>query len=326
MRILVTRTDAIGDVVLTLPLCGFLKRQIPGTTICILARTYTKAVVDVSDSIDEFLDYERLMALPADQQVQTLKSHQFDAIIHLVTLKHMTEMAYKAGIGIRIGTWSRPYHWLQCNRLVWLRRRQSDLHEATLHFKLMKPLVREPIPKNLWEYYNLTNFAPLPDHYLQLQNTDKFTIILHPLSNKNALEWSLESFSELIGLLDPERYRIFITGSEKEQIELEPWVKSLPSHVIDLTGQLPLPLLITFINGVDGLLAGSTGPMHLAAACGINTLGLFPNYKPKNAGRWGPLGPRTDFIETQTDTLDSVSPEAVFTRIQRWKKMERNNG
>jgi heptosyltransferase-3 len=321
MHILVTRTDAIGDVVLALPLCGYLKQLFPGARLAILARTYTRPVIDASDAVDEFIDYEAIFALPENEQVTFLKSFSFDVIIHLVTYPHISALAKKAGIPMRIGTVSRPYHWITCNRLVWLRRKVSDGHEAALHFHLLRPLGVKKAPEKLWPYYQIRHFESLPEEYTRLLNTEKFTLILHPKSNGNALEWDLKRFSELIALLDPERFRIFITGSEKESLELKNWLESLPAHVIDLTGKLPLAQLITFIHLTDGLVAGSTGPVHLAAATGIHTLGLYPKNRPKHGGRWGPIGPRAAFMETETDTLHSISAEAVYQRIKDWEKI-----
>lgn len=321
MHILVTRVDAIGDVVLALPICGYIKQSFPGALVSILARKYTKAVIDASDAVDNFIDYEEIFAMPKDEQITFIKQFKFDAILHLVTHPDLSNLAKDAGIPIRIGTISRPYHWLKCNRLVWLRRKQSDDHEALLHFRLLRPLGLKKVPEKLWQYYHINHFSELPEEFSSLLNTDKFTIILHPKSNGNALEWDLKRFSELIALLDPSVFRIFITGSQKERIELKSWIESLPSHVIDLMGKLPLDQLISFIRNTDGLVAGSTGPMHLAAATGINTLGLFPKIRPKHAGRWGPVGPKVGYIQTKTEDLDSISAWDVFRKIRQWKKV-----
>lgn len=320
MHILITRTDAIGDVVLSLPLCGYLKEKIPGVKITLLARSYTQPVIEASDAVDYFMDHEALFAMPKDEQIHYIKSFKFDAILHLVTYPHLSKLAKDAGIPLRIGTASRPYHWIGCNRLVWLRRKVSDDHEAVLHFTLIRPLGIKTVPEKLWQYYQLNHFEVLPATFADQLKTDKFTIILHPKSNGNALEWKPERFSELIALLDPDKYRIFITGSPKENKELQPWLATLPPHVIDLTGQLPLPQLMTFIKNTDGLVAGSTGPIHLAAASGIYALGLYPHKRPKHGGRWGPIGPKASFIETDTDSLDTVSAAQVFEQIKQWKK------
>ena len=44
-RVLVCRTDNIGDVVLTLPLAGFLKQHVPGVQVDFLVRAKRRASV-----------------------------------------------------------------------------------------------------------------------------------------------------------------------------------------------------------------------------------------------------------------------------------------
>ena len=322
MHILVTRIDAIGDVILALPLCGYLKEKFPGIRISILARSYTKAIIDATDAVDQFINYEDIAPLPLEEQVLRLKTYNIDTILHLVTHPSLAILAKKAKIPNRIGTVSRPYHWLTCNKYVWLRRKVSDEHEAALHFTLAKPLGIKKAPEKLWQYYQLNHIEDLIEEFVSLLDKEKFNIILHPKSNGNAQEWQLKRFGELVNLLDDNKYKIFITGSEKEKAELKPWIDSLPSYVTDLTGKLSLPQLLSFIKQADGLLAASTGPLHIAAATGINTLGLYPNFRPKHGGRWGPIGPYADFIETKTENLDSISAQEVFEKIKSWKKLK----
>ena len=322
MHILVTRIDAIGDVILALPLCGYLKEKFPGIRISILARSYTKAIIDATDAVDQFINYEDIAPLPLEEQVLRLKTYNIDTILHLVTHPSLAILAKKAKIPNRIGTVSRPYHWLTCNKYVWLRRKVSDEHEAALHFTLAKPLGIKKAPEKLWQYYQLNHIEDLKEEFVSLLDKEKFNIILHPKSNGNAQEWQLKRFGELVNLLDDNKYKIFITGSEKEKAELKPWIDSLPSYVTDLTGKLSLPQLLSFIKQADGLLAASTGPLHIAAATGINTLGLYPNFRPKHGGRWGPIGPYADFIETKTENLDSISAQEVFEKIKSWKKLK----
>lgn len=66
--------------------------------------------------------------------------------------------------------------------------------------------------------------------------------------------------------------------------------------LIDLTGKLSLDELMQFISKADGLICASTGPVHLAAAFGIYTLGLYAPIKPFHADRWGPVGKKAQFL------------------------------
>ena len=64
--------------------------------------------------------------------------------------------------------------------------------------------------------------------------------------------------------------------------------------IIDLTGKMSLLDLISFINNVNGLVAASTGPLHIAAALGKHALGIYAPMKPIHPGRWKPLGINAD--------------------------------
>jgi ADP-heptose:LPS heptosyltransferase len=69
------------------------------------------------------------------------------------------------------------------------------------------------------------------------------------------------------------------------------------SNVTDLVGRLTLAEFVRFITRCDGMVAGSTGPLHLAAALGIHTLGLFQSRRA-DIQRWHPLGRSTAIIHS----------------------------
>jgi heptosyltransferase-3 len=50
-HILISRTDAIGDVVLTLPMAAYIKELMPGTIVSFLGRTYTQPVINTCTAV-----------------------------------------------------------------------------------------------------------------------------------------------------------------------------------------------------------------------------------------------------------------------------------
>lgn len=71
------------------------------------------------------------------------------------------------------------------------------------------------------------------------------------------------------------------------------------TNVTNVCGAFNLDQFIAFINTVDGLIASGTGPLHVSAALGKPTLGLFPPIRPISATRWAPLGSQAEAL-TQT--------------------------
>jgi len=319
---LVSRTDAIGDVVLTLPVAGWLKQQYPGCRVVLIGRAYTAAVAAACPWVDEFLEYNEKLASPSLAQ---LRSYAAAAIIHVFPTKRLARLARAAAIPVRIGTRNRLFHWLTCNRLVALSRRHSPLHEAQLNLQLLAPLgYRAPLA--LPAVAALVRLVPVVPLRPELQalladrQPGQLNVILHPRSRGSAREWGLPHFGQLARLLHAAGHRVFISGTADEGAELAvaDWFREYrPYLAADLTGQLDLPEFIEFIAAADGLVAGSTGPLHLAAALGRHALGLYPPIRPMHPGRWGPLGPHAEYLVFDRPTCqDCRAQPAACTCIK----------
>ena len=290
---IISRTDAIGDVVLTLPVAGVLRSLYPSARILFLGRSYTEDVIAACEHIDSFLDWDEWRELPAREGARTMAATGADCIIHVFPDETIAGVAKKARIAERIGTTNRIYHWWSCNELVRLSRRNSNDHEAQLNLRLLAPLGgrSEYSLEEIGGKYGLTRLVPLPPGLEELLDPQRFNLILHPKSRGSAREWGLENYGRLIGGLPRERFKIFVSGTAAERELLAPLLAEHP-EVTDLTGRLTLGQLMTFISKADGLVAASTGPLHLAAALGIPALGIYPPIRPMHPGRWAPVGPK----------------------------------
>jgi len=291
--IIISRTDAIGDVVLTLPVAGVLRSLYPASRILFLGRSYTKDIIAACEHIDGFLNWDEWRALSVGEAARAMAATGADCIIHVFPDKAIARVAKKARIAERIGTTNRIYHWWYCNVLVRLSRRNSPYHEAQLNLRLLAPLGgrSDYSLEEIGGYYGLTRLAPLPSEIEALLDRGRFNLILHPKSRGSAREWGLANFGRLVGLLPRERYKVFVSGTAAEGQLLAPLLADYP-FVTDLTGRLTLGQLVTFLSKADGLIAASTGPLHLAAALGIHALGIYPPIRPMHPGRWAPVGPK----------------------------------
>jgi heptosyltransferase-3 len=337
---LISRTDAIGDVVLTLPVAGRLKQLYPGCRVVLLGRTYTQAVAEACPWVDDFLNYDELLGQSEVAQVALLRAQQAYAMLHIFPNKTLARLARKAKIPVRIGTRNRLFHWLTCNRLVALSRRHSPLHEAQLNLQLLTPLGQSevlPLPE-VAALVRLQPVAALPERLQKLlaaRRPQQLNVILHPRSRGSAREWGLPHFGALARLLHGAGHRVFVTGTSAEGEELRDWLhEHQPYLTAELTGQLSLPELLAFINAADGLVAGSTGPLHLAAALGRHALGLYPPIRPMHPGRWAPLGQYAGYLvfdkpdcqdcrkqPVACSCIKALVPMQALARIQSWQPL-----
>ncbi|MCU0359895.1 MAG: glycosyltransferase family 9 protein [Bacteroidia bacterium] len=290
-NIIISRCDSIGDVVLTLPMAGVIKSRFPKARVIFLGRTYTKEVVALCEHVDEFLNYDELKHLPHAEQIAVFKKLNAEVILHVFPKKEIALLAEQAGIPLRVGTLSRLYHWYTCNRKLHLPRKNSDLHEAQLNLKLLGPL-GITTNLNLQEiagFYGFKNVPELPEKFKSLIDGKRFNLILHPKSKGSAREWGLDNFQTLFQLLPPEKFKVFVSGTKEDGEQLKDWLKLHP-QLMDITGSMSLKEFIAFIATCDGLVAASTGPLHIAAALGKTAIGLFAPMRPIHPGRWKPIG------------------------------------
>ena len=335
---LISRTDAIGDVVLTLPVAGQLKQLFPGCRVLLLGRNYTRAVAEACPWLDDFVSLDELQQLPPNQQVAALRAIGADTILHIFPNKDLARLALLAGIKVRIGTRNRWFHWLSCNQLVKLSRKNSDLHESQLNLALLAPL-HESAPLPLPEVASLVKLTPAVPLRPELQQLlanhqpGQLNVVLHPRSRGSAREWGLPHFGQLARLLHEAGHRVFVTGTMAEGEELSDWLTANQPYIeAELTGQLALPEFIAFLAAADGLVAGSTGPLHLAAALGRHALGLYPPIRPMHPGRWAPLGPHAEYLvfdrpdcqncraqPAACSCIKALEPALVLARVQQWK-------
>jgi len=317
-KIVISRTDSIGDVALTLPLAGILKEKFPNVKIIFLGNTYTKPIIECCQNIDEIWDWNDLQKLNSTEQINWLKAQNIDSFIHVFPRKELARLAKKAGIKNRIGTSHRLFHLTTCNCRPGFTRKNSDLHESQLNVKLLSPFgIKKDF--DLAELFNYSSFQKtliLPDFLSNFIENGKKNIIFHPKSKGSAPEWSLENYIELAQNLDSLKVNIYFTGTEKEGLLFR---NQLPKqeNIIDLSGKMTLSELISFIAACDILLAASTGPLHLAGLSGINTIGLFAPQKPIHAGRWKPLGNKVFIIEAKNN---STSPQPLNIPLRDVKR------
>ena len=304
-HILVSRTDSIGDVVLTLPMAGILKEILPGVKISFLGRKYTMPVIALSKYVDEAMDFDALRKMQTDEQIEFLKSRKIDCVIHVFPNEKVSMLCKKARIPVRAGTKNRLYHWFHCNKLIKLSRKKSELHEAQLNLKLIQFLGAKDSYSldEVKNYYGFEKFAELDDKFEMMIDPTRENVILHPKSKGSAREWGLENFDMLIKQMPAHQFKIFISGSREEGVLCKPLIENNP-QVIDLTGKMNLEQFIAFIYRADGLIAASTGPLHIAAALGKKALGLFAPMRPIHPGRWMPVGKRASFLVLDKECSD----------------------
>lgn len=290
-KVLLVRTDRIGDVVLSLPSAGLVKEKIPGSEVHLLTRAYTAPLAAMAPAVGGVLidEGEGAWAL-----ARKLRPGGYDAAVLLHPAARMAAAVLLAGIPIRVGTAYRAYS-LLLNRRVPMHRRGSPRHELELNLELtarglgLGGLDDRNCPARLPELRVSPEDREAAAGKAGLRPAGDL-VIVHPGSGGSARDWPLGRFAELIDLLAARGVTVAVTlgpGEEGLRSRLEPALKSAPSWI----SGLDLGELASLLSLARVVVSNSTGPLHMAAAVGAKAVGIYCPIGPCLPGRWGPYGP-----------------------------------
>ncbi len=131
-----------------------------------------------------------------------------------------------------------------------------------------------------------------------------------PTANWLGKQWPAEQFAELITKLTAEKgilpqARVAVFGSSSERAAAEPVLTAIPpERRIDLIGGIDLPGVAACLGRCAFYIGNDSGLMHMAAATGIPTLGLFG---PSNDAHFAPWGERADFVRGERSFHEYVA-------------------
>jgi heptosyltransferase-3 len=289
-RVLIVRPDRLGDLVLTLPVALILKRLYPHITVEFLTSRYNDPIIPYAKYIDGSISVDNIDGhkLPLAELVSKLARKHYDIAIFARPELWVAFAAYLANIPVRVGTARRAYSPLFNIRLD-LRRRHTEFHEADLNLKLLQPFGIRPAPDTVKPLLKSTNEIAGK----QLTGTGSY-IVIHPGMKGSAANWPTEYYRQLIGRLSGSM-KIVLTGQDRFEVDRS-------DNIINLINKTDFSTLMRILGGCSLFISGSTGPLHIAAALGRPTIGLYPDHPVLGPHRWGPRGPLVKAIAPPKQT------------------------
>jgi len=303
-NILIVRTDRIGDLILTLPLAGLIKKQYPNSKVSFLVRDYTKNIVSNHPFVDEVLVLKEVNGnADLSDNINLIKQKNFDNCIVVYPRFKISLIVFLSRIKNRIGTGYRWYSFL-FNRKVYEHRKNAERHELEYNVNLLEKLgIKADVEVSNVKYdlrvdeHALQNVIKiLLDEKIDLQ---KPIVIFHPGSGGSSIDLPIKKFADLVKKLDDDNYQIILTGN-KNEIGLCEKIKS-SSKVKNLAGRFNLDELTALISKSVLFISNSTGPIHIAAALNKYTVGFYPKIVSCSKERWGPYTNKKLVFEPQID-------------------------
>lgn len=285
-KILLVRTDRIGDVTLTTPAAAALKAALPGARLHFLAGGYARPVLEKNPALEKIVTLGGFF-----DTLRELRRENYDAAVVFFVDFRSALLPLLAGIPLRVGPASKVWS-LFLNRRITQRRSRIEKHEADYNLDLLAGLGLPVGPAR-------TSVTVAPDEKDAADRAleraglkpGDFIVGVHPGSRGSAMNWPPENFAALASrLMRGHGVKVLLTGSGAEVPLLEELAASMPEKPAVLREPLPLRHFIALVGRCSMFVTNSTGPLHLAVAQGVPTLSFFPPIKVCSPRRWGPYG------------------------------------
>lgn len=297
-RVLVSRTDGLGDVIATLPIAVALKERLPEVEVAFLVTPYTAPLLLRIPEIDRVLTISKMR-----KGLHVMRIYKPDAIIFARPDPKLALEAMLARIDVRVGTGYRYYSGL-FTRWVYDHRRKGERHESEYGVNLLSPILSGELPVRMPKLRVSTAGREEAQKALQGSGVVGDYMVIHPGSRGSALNYAPEKYVQVAQeiLAEGSDLSIVLTAGEGEE-ELAGRIRDeigLPGRSHLLRG-MSLDGLSELLRGGRGFLGSSSGPAHLAALVGTPVVGLYPGLPPLWPARWSPLGDHVSTLVPHPD-------------------------
>ncbi|WP_010318988.1 glycosyltransferase family 9 protein [Vibrio ordalii] len=336
-KLLVIRNDKIGDFMLAWPSFAMLKASLPDCHITALVPNYTVALAELCPWIDAVMvdPTENASSAQKKQCIQAIKKQHFDASINLFSTTYNALLVWKSRIPYRLAP-ATKFSQIFYNKRIKQKRSQSakpeyeynlDLVRAFLH-DIGKEVVEPSAPYLQFDQAMLAEQKSKLAAQLHL-DISKPWVFVHAGSGGSANNLSLEQYTQLVMGIDGKQ-EIILTAGPGEEVK----AAQLKALIEEKGGRAALydknEGLVDFSRSIacaDIFIAGSTGPLHIAAAIDVPTVGFFPAKRSATPLRWRPLNsqgrhiafcpPQAKDKETQAD-MSRIDINAVLAELNPW--------
>jgi len=299
-RILIVRTDRVGDVILTTPAIKALRARFPQARLTILVTPVTCPLVQGNPFLDEVILDDRKGVHKGFagflKLVGALRRRRFDLAVVFHTKRRTNLLCFLAGVKYRLGYRNNKFgFFLNCP--VEDQRAEGHQHEAQYCLDLLQPLGIQST--------DLETYVPVePQAEEWLRELFAGAEIKAPVAAVHAgasdpsKQWPAECFAEVVKhLADVHHCRIVMIGTEDQKGVVSAIQKKAGVSLLDMTGRTSVAQLTVLLRGCDFLLSNDSGPVHLADALQTPVVSIFTRNQPGiNPERWGPLSARSRWV------------------------------
>lgn len=309
-ELLIIKPSSLGDIVHALQVATSLKAQRDDLRISWVVREIFAPIVRACEAVDHVYVFERNAGAKGFIRLtRELRKRKFDYVFDMQGLLRTGLMTSRAHAEHKVGrTDAREWSSLFYNQKVPLPPDGKRSHALEILLQFCTVLGAKPELKGHLRFREVDS---LNLRFMSSRGGEK--IVMFPDSRRAEKCWNgFKQLTEMLVREDRTRKVVWAGSNYVHDRGAFP-----PAQFFNLTGNTSLVSLPVLIKRADWVIANDSGPMHLAAAFGVKTLGIFGPTDPRLFGPYPLTAPTNVVIQAPVGDLKLLSAKEVFARFHR---------
>lgn len=318
-QLLIIKPSSLGDIVHGLQVATSIKAQQPQWRISWIVRDIFAPIVRTCAAVDQTYVFQRRAGIRGFfRLMRAVRQMQFDVVMDMQGLLR-TGLMLKWSHGARkIGrSDAREGAGFFYDEKVPLPATGPQSHALEVLLPFCTAVGAEP------QLRGRLHFREMEKLHLSFMEPRRGShpIVMFPDSRRAEKKWG--GFAQLSALLVREAGRKVVWAGNA----YIPCREAFPDGTfLNLTGNTSLTSLPALIAKASWVISNDSGPMHLAAALGVRTIGIFGPTDPRLYGPYPVGGPTNFVIQAPVGDLRLLSAKDVFARFRKLEQMTGRSG
>jgi ADP-heptose:LPS heptosyltransferase len=288
----------VGDLLAATPAIEALRRHL-GAQVDLMTSPYAAPLLAGHPAITAIIVDDG--ATPIDEMSSALARSGYTHAVVFWSTARVAAIAARAGIPIRVGQARRLYSWRYTIRVP-VRTESGDdrtSHWSDVQMDYARALGAQPLPQ---DYRIVVPFdagdRAAAEAILARSAPDGRFVVLHAARGMrlDGKQWPVEAFAAIGDALGAAfGAPVLLTGAPDEARVIGRIGTAMRAAHAVIAGETSLRGLAALLARAEVVVALDSGPMHIAAAVGAPTVGIFA-LRTDLPQRWRPLGERVAIV------------------------------
>ncbi len=281
-KILIIKPRGIGDVILSTIVLKNLKETFSKSEIHYLTENFCAPVLNHNPFISKIYVLEKSL-MKNLSLIYTLNKENYDIIFDFYSNPRTAQFTFLTKAKIKLGYYKRGRNYAYD---IKIKIQDPDFHSALCHLEFLKEIGIKITSTELL-YYLTDSERIFAKKFFTSHSIDQNCIALIPGGGWSSKRCEPEKFAEIAVEVNKIYGSKFLILYGDEDYDDAIKIFNQTKKISFLAPPTTIREMVALISNCRATIANDSGPMHLSAAIGIPTIGIFG---PTNPSAHGPFG------------------------------------